>query len=335
MGRTAWVIPVKRWEDECLAGLGAALEARAGETCVLVDAQLAAEIPQVARQWVADGKAMIVRGFGALGANDALDMAARLARAETVLVLDTATGEEVAWQPAGDAASPEVSVLVPMYQAGAYANEAIASVYEQIRRPSELVVVDDGSEDDSARHACEALGGCPDWLRAVLVLAPHRGQAAARNAALACSSGEWVFYLDADDVLEPTALGSLLGAAEANPSAGLVCACCQDFISPDLTPEEAARLKINPQPYRRMLSGCTITRKAIYDAVGPYDETLPSSETAQWMLRMKDAGVEVLDINDVTLRRRYHRNNFGRRDRKTQLASYMAIIKQRRGKRAE
>ena len=49
--------------------------------------------------------------------------------------------------------------------------------------------------------------------------------------------------------------------------------------------------------------------------------------------RREDAGVEVLDINDVTLRRRYHRNNFGRRDRKTQLASYMAIIKQRKAQR--
>ena len=69
-----------------------------------------------------------------------------------------------------------------------------------------------------------------------------------------------------------------------------------------------------------------------YERVGLYDETLPSSETAQWMLRLKDAGIPVVNIDDITLLRRYHRNNFGRRDRKTQLQSYMAIIRQRRAR---
>ena len=220
-----------------------------------------------------------------------------------------------------------------MYCAGSYAAEAIASVFAQTVLPAELIVVDDGSEDDSASHASQALEQGDPQVKASLIRMPHRGQAASRNTALSHASCEWIFYLDADDVLLPDALESLLAAAEEHPEAGMVCSRCQDFISPDLTEEEAAKLKINPDPYQRMLAGCTLIRHSVYDLVGKYDESLPSSETAQWMLRMKDAGVVTVNIDAVTLMRRYHRTNFGRRDRKTQLASYMAIIKQRKAQR--
>ena len=216
--------------------------------------------------------------------------------------------------PVPAATRPGISVLIPAYQAGAYVAEALESVFAQTVPAAEIIVVDDGNEDDTAEHAWRALEAHADApCRAALVLRPHLGQAASRNAALACASCEWVFYLDADDVLEPDALEQLLAAAEAHPEAGMVCALARDFVS-----------------YRRMLSGCTMARREVYERVGYYDETLPSSETAQWMLRMRDAGVAVHDIDVVTLNRRYHRNNFGRRSRRTQLESYMAIIKQRR-----
>ena len=233
--------------------------------------------------------------------------------------------------PVPAATRPGISVLIPAYQAGAYVAEALESVFAQTVPAAEIIVVDDGNEDDTAEHAWRALEAHADApCRAALVLRPHLGQAASRNAALACASCEWVFYLDADDVLEPDALEQLLTAAEAHPEAGMVCALARDFVSPELTAQEAAALRTNPEPYRRMLAGCTMARREVYERVGYYDETLPSSETAQWMLRMRDAGVAVHDIDVVTLNRRYHRNNFGRRSRRTQLESYMAIIKQRR-----
>ena len=228
--------------------------------------------------------------------------------------------------------TPGISVLIPMYQAGAYAAEAIESVLSQ-PEATELIVVDDGSEDDSAKHAWRALQDAQ--IPAALVLMPHRGQAASRNTALELARCGWVFYLDADDVLTPGALASLVAFAAEHPEAGILSACCRDFISPELPAEEAAKLQIKPEPYQRMLSGCTLIKHAVYDLVGPYDESLPSSETAQWMLRAKDAGHEPIYTDAVTMMRRYHLNNFGRRSKKQQLQSYMQIIRQRRAMRAD
>ncbi len=224
-----------------------------------------------------------------------------------------------------------VSVLIPMYQAGRYIEEAVRSVFAQPERSLELIIVDDGSTDGCASAAEDALRAFEkDPRPARLIRMPHRGQAAARNTALASSSGEWIFYLDADDVLTEGALAALLRGAAEMPEAGIICGMCRDFISPELSPEEKARLQTEPLPYHRMLSGCTLVRRSLYGLVGPYNETLPSSETAEWMLRAQDAGALVHEIGDVTMRRRYHANNFGRRDRDTQLKSYMEIIRLRR-----
>ena len=88
-------------------------------------------------------------------------------------------------------------------------------------------------------------------------------------------------------------------------------------------------MKINPLPYRRMLAGCMLARKSLYLQVGGFDESLPSSETAKWVLKVRDAETEFVDSDLVTLRRRYHLSNFGRRDRQTQIKSYFSILRSR------
>ena len=218
-----------------------------------------------------------------------------------------------------------------MYQAEKYIEEAVCSVRRQDGLRPELIIVDDGSADQSAERAEKALKQYfPDGT-ARLVRGPHRGQAAARNTALSLAHGDLIFFLDADDVMTPGALADLLAVFTQDPDTEIACARCRDFISPELTKEEAARLKPQQEPYQRMLAGCTLIRRAVFDRIGTYDESLPSSETAQWMLRVQDAGVCIRYTDAVTLERRYHNDNFGRRSRQAQLQSYMRIIRQRRG----
>ena len=234
-----------------------------------------------------------------------------------------------------------LSVLIPAYRAEAYIGDAVRSAaMQEIPRANvpedlgtlQIVVVDDGSPDEGAGRAGEALKAAAaqrDDLAALLVKMPHRGQAAARNTALSYARGRWVLFLDADDLLAKEAVPAFLRGAAEVPEADVICGLCRDFISPELSKEEAAQLKIEPAAYRRKLSGCTLLRRALFDAVGLYDEALASSETAQWMLRLEDSGAVLHDVDAVTLLRRYHRNNFGRLARKTQIESYMEIIRQR------
>ena len=328
------IIAIDQWGADTLQRIENRLGAADDAIWVLVDLNSAEPLPDPVRQWVSAGKASVIRGACHTTSDELMQLALHLHpdTGPSAPVFDLAADNETIVTRKAFAHDAGVSVLMPLYQAGAYSGKAIESIFAQSQPPAQVVVVDDGSEDDSATHAWNALQRRDDALSAVLVHLPHRGQAASRNTALRLATGAWVFYLDADDVLQPQALEQLQDAATKNPQAGMICSRCQDFISPDLAPEEAAALRINPEPYQRMLSGCTFTTWETYERVGLYDETLPSSETAQWMLRLKDAGIPVVNIDDITLLRRYHRNNFGRRDRKTQLQSYMAIIRQRRAR---
>jgi hypothetical protein len=100
---------------------------------------------------------------------------------------------------AGPDARPDVSVIVSCFNYERYVGEAIASALAQEGAAAEVIVVDDGSEDDS-RDAIAAFGE-----RITPIFKANGGQASALNAGFAASSGEAVIFLDADDVLLPSA----------------------------------------------------------------------------------------------------------------------------------
>jgi glycosyltransferase involved in cell wall biosynthesis len=92
------------------------------------------------------------------------------------------------------------SVIVNNYNYGRYVGEAIESALAQSHGPTEVIVVDDGSTDES-RRVIEGYAG-----RARVVLKENGGQASALNAGFRVSRGEVVVFLDSDDVLLPTAV---------------------------------------------------------------------------------------------------------------------------------
>ncbi len=218
-----------------------------------------------------------------------------------------------------------VSVLIPLYRAGKYIAECIESVEKQ-DLVKEIIVLNDGSDDDSLEQAQKAAQRFGKAVPVTVLDGPHRGQAPARNRLKEKASGELIFYVDADDVLCDGAVHTLAEAME-DTQADIVCARCRDFISPDLTDEEAKMLEIRGDPYPRNLAGCTLIRRSAFDRVGDYNEAMTSSETAEWMLRAKSAGLKIINIDAVTLRRRYHTMNFGRLSRNTQRENYLEIIR--------
>lgn len=111
---------------------------------------------------------------------------------------------------------PLVSVIIPAWNAGPYIGETVESVLRQTHRPWELIVVDDGSTDDTV----ERLAPYQDSLR--LIRSRHGGSAAARNAGLDAASGDYVAFLDADDLWHPTKLEVQLAVAGRHPESGLV-----------------------------------------------------------------------------------------------------------------
>lgn len=104
-----------------------------------------------------------------------------------------------------------VSVVVPTHNRAALLVETLASLRGQTWRPLEVVVVDDGSTDDTRARLAEWTEGGPGWSLRVLTQ-ERRGVAAARNAGTRAATGEFIHYLDSDDLLYPYALGRCIAA---------------------------------------------------------------------------------------------------------------------------
>lgn len=102
--------------------------------------------------------------------------------------------------------SPKISVVIPCYNYGRYVGQAIDSVLAQRYPALDLVVVNDGSTDDSLAVIRRHVAG------GTIIDQPNQGEVAARNAGFAVSTGDVIMFLDADDLLEPAALSRIADA---------------------------------------------------------------------------------------------------------------------------
>ncbi|GAB4137044.1 MAG: hypothetical protein Kow0040_23410 [Thermogutta sp.] len=111
---------------------------------------------------------------------------------------------------------PTVSVVIPAWNAARYLPETLRSVLSQTRPPEEIIVVDDGSTDDSAVVA-ERFGPTVRVLRQ-----ENRGESVARNRGIEAAHGDWIAFLDADDLWHPDKLAKQLAAVRSDPAVDCV-----------------------------------------------------------------------------------------------------------------
>ena len=116
---------------------------------------------------------------------------------------------------------PKLSVIIPLYNKAPYVRKALESVFAQTYTDYELIVVDDGSTDDSAAIAEDLLASRLSPFAFRLLKQKNAGVSAARNKGFSVSSGDYIAFLDADDWWEPTYLEKMAKLIEDYPDAGL------------------------------------------------------------------------------------------------------------------
>jgi glycosyltransferase involved in cell wall biosynthesis len=201
-------------------------------------------------------------------------------------------------------ADPRVSVVVPVRDGARYLEEALRSIAGQKPLPLEVVVVDDGSRDESARIA--------EQLGARVIRQDHAGQAAARNRGLEESRAELVAFLDADDIWPSERLDHAAAALDSEPGVDLVFGHVREFVSPDLAPAAAARLRPARDPTPARLPGTMLARRSALERVGPFSTEWQVGELMEWLLRAREAGLRESMLGEVVLLRRLHHSNTGR-----------------------
>lgn len=182
--------------------------------------------------------------------------------------------------------NPSVSVIIPTYNRGWILREAIDSVLDQDYSGYELIVVDDGSTDDT-RAILDAYG------REIIVLRqPNQGVSAARNRGIAESCARLVAFLDSDDLWLPQKLTRQVAFFQSNPEA-LICQTEEIWVrngvrvNPKKRHQKPSGLIFEPSLALCLVSpSAVMIRRSLFDTVGFFDERLPSCEDYDLWLRI-------------------------------------------------
>ena len=181
---------------------------------------------------------------------------------------------------------PLVTVLIPTYNRGWVLKEAIDSVLSQDFEDFELIVVDDGSTDNTQ----DILDG---YDRDIMVLRQdNRGVSAARNAGIASASGRFIAFLDSDDLWLPGKLASQVDFFNSNPEA-LICQTEELWIrnGKRVNPKNRHK-KFSGMIFKHSLPLCIVSpsavmlKKSLLNKTGVFDESLPACEDYDLWLRI-------------------------------------------------
>ena len=185
-----------------------------------------------------------------------------------------------------------VSVVIPSYDCGRFVAEAVESALNQTMPPNEVIVIDDGSTDNTA----EVLRPYAESGRIHFVRQQNAGVSAARNRGLSEATGEFVAFLDADDYWHPKKLELQLPCF-AEGAIGLVaCGISTSALPESPNGSSVRRFSLTDIVLRsRFATSSVVVRKSVADAVGGFDPSLvPAEDRDCWLKCAAVAGVAYL-----------------------------------------
>jgi glycosyltransferase involved in cell wall biosynthesis len=220
---------------------------------------------------------------------------------------------------------PLVSVVIPVKNGERYLGEAISSVLEQHYEALEILVVDNGSTDRSMAVA-RSFGAT-----VTVLTEPTPGAAHARNTGFNRAVGEYLAFLDADDLWLPGKLQRQLAELELRTELDMVFAFGENFYSPELTEEDRAAVRCDSRIGPMLLPSSMLARRASFTRIGPLP-ALREGEFIAWYGLAMAAGLQSTVVEELLLRRRVHLTNSTRlQSRKADLllAAKMVLDRQR------
>lgn len=184
--------------------------------------------------------------------------------------------EAVAPLVAASGRPPRVSVVIPCFNYAPYLPEAVHSVLAQTFADFELLIVDDGSTDDSRAVAETLAAGHPDRIR--VIAQEHAGQPAiARNRGIAEARGAYILCLDADDKIAPTMLERCVALLDAEPGIAIAYTDRRDFDGVEQI-VQAGEYDFSRLRFANHLSYCALFRRGVWEAVGGYRTNVKGCE---------------------------------------------------------
>ncbi|GAB4383888.1 MAG: hypothetical protein Kow00121_46530 [Elainellaceae cyanobacterium] len=205
---------------------------------------------------------------------------------------------------------PKVTVILPAYNAGQYIEETIDSVLQQSYRNFELLVINDGSTDDTVALVEPYTQRDP---RVQLISQPNQGVSAARNHGICQASGELVAFLDADDLWVPEKLEAHVRHLCSDSKLGMSFARIEFIDSDGNRTGQRSNLRLRnilPHHFYQDNLACTpsniVTRRSILQSIGGFDGDLSGLADIDLFLRICCAGWKVEGLDRVLVYYRTH-----------------------------
>jgi hypothetical protein len=213
---------------------------------------------------------------------------------------------------------PLVSVVIPVHNGARFLADAVASILNQEYPELELIVVDDGSDDDLQRAVAELPVDVTYFHQS------QQGPAVARNAGIASAQGEFVAFLDVDDLWPPGTLDKLVRTAideRCDVVAGWAQMALYDESTSVTTPFG------NPEASFPYHIGAGLYRRSVFDTVGVFDPDMRYGEDTDWFARLHESGRTVHRLPLATLVVRRHTENMTRDKDLVELGVVRAVKK--------
>lgn len=209
-----------------------------------------------------------------------------------------------------------VSVIIPAYNREILIHPTLDSVRNQALPPSEVLVIDDCSTDGTVKVVQEYATRYPEFPVRCLVQKKNQGVSAARNRGIREASGEWIAFLDSDDMWEPHHLKTLADARDAS-GAEVIFACARGYSDTDPTVSERTwgwRFHSTHEVLRYLVKGCHILpsavmmRRELLLKAGLFDEepAIQHAEDLDLWLRLGAEGVKFQHVREITCLYRQH-----------------------------
>jgi len=197
---------------------------------------------------------------------------------------------------------PLVSVIIPVYNGAQYLREALESVFAQTYHPFEVIVVDDGSVDDSGVIA-------QSFQDVRYIHRANQGVAAARNHGIENARGEFLAFLDQDDLWTPEKLKLQIGYLLDHPEIGYTLTNQQYFVDPGATLPAWFRKELFSSAHTGWVLGTLVVRRAAFEKVGGFATGYAAASDSDWFFRAKAAGIPMVVVPELLLMKRIHGSN--------------------------
>jgi glycosyltransferase involved in cell wall biosynthesis len=206
------------------------------------------------------------------------------------------------------AASVKVSVVIPCYNSSAFLADTVQSVLAQTLCDMEIVLVDDGSVDDTRAVIARMIAASADRdMR--LVCQANAGTASARNRGISAARGRYILPLDADDLIAPTMLEECADLLDAEPRIALVYTDRQDFGDIERI-WTAGKYELEHLKYFNQIAYCSMFRKSMWEDVGGYRVNVNGFDDWDFWVACASRGFQGRHLPRPYLKHRRHQSSF-------------------------